>query len=85
MWTAALLALALQGVDSTARDSAAVRRIAAVALKTDSATIAAAQLRFSADTVWVHVSDGSISAIAVRLVRRNKEWVDTGERIYWIH
>lgn len=74
MWTAALLALALQGVDTAARDSAAVRRVAAAALRADSATVAAAQLSFKADTACVRVS-GRVSWEAVRVERRKGEWV----------
>jgi hypothetical protein len=77
MSSAVLLALAMQLVDSTARDSAAVRRVAAAALQADSATVATARIRFTADTAWVRVS-GPVSWAAVRVERRDGQWVSTG-------
>lgn len=71
------------GVDSTSRDSAAVRRVAAAAFQTDSATIAAAKLEFKGDTALVKLAS-RVSTEAVRVVRRNGQWVWTGERILWI-
>jgi hypothetical protein len=76
-------ALRAQGVDSTARDSAAVRRVAAVALKADSATIAAAQLTFKGDTAWVRTGD-RVSWNMVRVERRKGEWVATPGVVYGI-
>jgi len=51
-----------------------VRRVAAAAWKTDSATVAAAKLRFNADTAWVTIG-GKVSWETVRVERRKGEWI----------